>query len=52
MPDHLGDRAHGVGKTCEEAKVFEVGGKQAFVQVIAFNALYRWGGGEGQKCGE
>ena len=33
----------------ELVQVFEVGGKQAFVPVIAFNALYRWGGGEGQS---
>ena len=27
---------------------YEIGGKQVFVPVIAFNALYRWSGGEGQ----
>jgi hypothetical protein len=29
-------------------QVFELGGRQVFVPVIAFNTLYRWGGGEGQ----
>jgi hypothetical protein len=33
----------------ELVQVFEVGGKQAFVPVIAFNALYRWPSGEGQS---
>jgi hypothetical protein len=27
---------------------YDIGGKQVFVPVIAFNALYRWSGGEGQ----
>lgn len=29
-------------------QVFEVGGRQVFVPLIAFNALYRWSGGDGQ----
>jgi hypothetical protein len=33
----------------ELVQVFEVGGRQVFVPVIAFNALYRWGGSEGQS---
>jgi hypothetical protein len=33
----------------ELVQVFEVGGRQVFVPVIAFNGLYRWSGGEGQS---
>jgi hypothetical protein len=33
----------------ELVQIFEVGGRQVFVPVIAFNALYRWGGSEGQS---
>jgi hypothetical protein len=29
-------------------QVFEVGGRQVFVPLIAFNALYQWSGGDGQ----
>jgi hypothetical protein len=29
-------------------QVFELGGRQVFVPVIALNGLYRWSGGEGQ----
>jgi hypothetical protein len=29
-------------------QLFELGGREVFVPVIAFNALYRWSGGEGQ----
>ena len=29
-------------------QAFEVGGRQVFVPLIAFNALYRWSGGDGQ----
>jgi hypothetical protein len=29
-------------------QVYEVGGRQVFVPLIAFNALYRWSNGEGQ----
>jgi len=32
----------------DAVQVFELGGRQVFVPVIAFNVLYRWGGGEGQ----
>jgi hypothetical protein len=32
-------------------QVFKLGGRQMFVPVIAFNATYRWGGGEGQTSG-
>ena len=32
----------------EHVHVFEVAGRQVFVPVIAFNALYRWSSGEGQ----
>jgi hypothetical protein len=32
----------------EQVQVFEVAGRKVFVPVIAFNALYRWSGGDGQ----
>jgi hypothetical protein len=32
----------------EHVQVLEVAGRQVFVPLIAFNALYRWSGGEGQ----
>ena len=32
----------------EQLRSFEVGGRQLFVPMIGFNALYRWSGGEGQ----
>lgn len=32
----------------EHVQVFEAAGRQVFVPVIAFNALYRWSNGEGQ----
>ena len=32
-------------------QVFEAGGRQLFVPIIAFNATYRWSGGEGQTSG-
>jgi hypothetical protein len=32
----------------ENVQLFEIGGRQVFVPLIAFNALYRWSGGEGQ----
>ncbi|HUP68141.1 MAG TPA: hypothetical protein VM145_08020 [Sphingomicrobium sp.] len=33
----------------ELVQVFEVGGRKVFVPLIAFNALYKWGSGEGQS---
>lgn len=33
----------------EHVQEYEVGGRKVFVPLIAFNALYRWGGGEGQS---
>jgi hypothetical protein len=33
----------------ELVQVYEVGGRKVFVPLIAFNALYRWAGGEGQS---
>lgn len=32
----------------EQMQAYELGGHQVFVPLIAFNALYRWSGGEGQ----
>ena len=32
----------------ERMQAYELAGRQVFVPVIAFNALYRWSGGEGQ----
>jgi hypothetical protein len=32
----------------EQIQAYELGGRQVFVPVIAFNALYRWSNGEGQ----
>lgn len=29
-------------------QLFELGGRQVFVPLVAFNALYRWSGGQGQ----
>jgi hypothetical protein len=37
-----------VSLTREQMRQFEVAGKRIFVPLIGFNALYRWGGGEGQ----
>ena len=33
----------------DQVQIFEVGGRQVFVPLIAFNALYRWSGGDGQS---
>lgn len=33
----------------EQVQEFEVGGRKVFVPLIAFNALYRWSGGDGQS---
>jgi hypothetical protein len=33
----------------EQVQVYEVGGRKVFVPLIAFNALYSWGSGEGQS---
>ena len=32
----------------DQVQAYEAAGKQVFLPVIAFNALYRWSGGEGQ----
>jgi hypothetical protein len=32
-------------------QLFEAAGRQVFVPVLAFNALYRWSGGAGQTAG-
>jgi hypothetical protein len=32
----------------EQMRIFEAGGRQVFVPLIGFNAVYRWSGGEGQ----
>ncbi|MGZ2412141.1 hypothetical protein ACUXST_001562 [Sphingomonas sp. F9_3S_D5_B_2] len=32
-------------------QLFEMGGRHVFVPVLAFNAMYRWSGGEGQTSG-
>jgi hypothetical protein len=32
----------------EQVLAYELAGRQVFVPVIAFNALYEWSGGEGQ----
>jgi hypothetical protein len=32
----------------DQVQAYEVGGRQVFVPLIAFNALYKWSGGEGQ----
>jgi hypothetical protein len=37
-----------VAAPCSQLQAYELGGHQVFVPLIAFNALYRWGGGEGQ----
>jgi hypothetical protein len=31
-------------------QLFELAGRQVFVPIVAFNALYRWGGGRGQTA--
>jgi hypothetical protein len=33
----------------EHVQIYEVGGRQVFVPLIAFNSLYSWSGGEGQS---
>jgi len=33
----------------EQVQIFEAGGRKVFVPLIAFNALYRWSGGDGQS---
>jgi hypothetical protein len=33
----------------EHVQIFDVGGRKVFVPLIAFNALYRWSGGDGQS---
>ncbi len=37
-----------VSLTREQMRQYEVEGRKLFVPLIGFNALYRWGGGEGQ----
>jgi hypothetical protein len=37
-----------VSLTREQLRQFEVAGRQLFVPLVGVNALYRWGGGEGQ----
>jgi hypothetical protein len=37
-----------VGCDRDRLQLYELGGKQVFVPLIGFNALYRWSGGEGQ----
>jgi len=32
----------------DQLRILEAGGRQVFVPLMAFNTLYRWGGGEGQ----
>jgi hypothetical protein len=32
----------------EQVQLYEVAGRQVFVPVVAFNALYKWAGGDGQ----
>lgn len=32
----------------EQLQLYELGGQQVFVPIVAFNTLYRWGGGDGQ----
>ena len=32
----------------DQIRIFEAGGRRVFVPLIGFNALYRWGGSEGQ----
>ncbi len=34
----------------EAIQAYEIAGKQVFVPVIAFNALYQWSGGEGHTA--
>jgi hypothetical protein len=33
----------------EHVRIFDVAGRKVFVPLIAFNALYRWSGGDGQS---
>ncbi|MEO6248679.1 MAG: hypothetical protein ABIO85_08900 [Sphingomicrobium sp.] len=33
----------------EQVRAYEVGGRKLFVPLVAFNALYQWGSGEGQS---
>jgi hypothetical protein len=35
----------------EQLRILDAGGRKVFVPLLAFNALYRWGGGEGQTSG-
>jgi hypothetical protein len=35
----------------EQLRVLDAGGRKVFVPLLAFNALYRWGNGEGQTSG-
>ena len=37
-----------VGIARDQVQSYEIAGKQVFLPVIAFNALYGWGGGDGQ----
>ena len=37
-----------IALTREQMKIFDAGGRKFFVPMLAFNALYRWSGGEGQ----
>jgi hypothetical protein len=37
-----------VSAPCSQLQAYELGGHEVFVPLIAFNALYRWGSGEGQ----
>lgn len=39
---------HALVATVANLQLFELGGKQVFVPLVAFNALYRWSGGNGQ----
>ena len=32
----------------EQMRIFEAGGRKVWVPLIGFNAMYRWGGGDGQ----
>ena len=37
-----------VSLTREQLRQFEIAGRKLFVPLVGVNALYRWGGGEGQ----
>jgi hypothetical protein len=37
-----------VGMPLEQVRAFEAAGRKLFVPLLAFNALFRWSGGEGQ----